>query len=631
MKTEIKKIMERLGTKTQYRSMAAAEVSAVDEEARTARFSISSEEPYERQFGIEVLDHSKGSVRTGRMKNRAPFLCDHNWTKQPGVIEQYSIDEDRKARILTQFGRTALAKDVMLDLVDGIKTKVSVGYIVHEMVLEKEVKDGPNVYRVTDWEPVEVSLVSVPADDTVGLGRSLEDTPQADMEVRNMKDNQNTDAPVVPEVDVKAAQKEARDEERDRVRNILAIGAKFDMNEEAKKAVANGTPLNEFHKEFMDKWEPPKVKDAEIGMSDKDVREFRLMRLVNAMAHPNDRGKQEAAAFEFDCCSVAADKREKAPEGMALPADFILRGLTTQQTRDITAGSGGTGQYLVDDKLMPMIAALENALLLKKMGAQVFTGLQGDVSFPREGAGATAYWVGEASDATESTPTFEQVTMTGKTVGATSDLTRKMLLNSAIDIENWLRGNLMLKLAIEGDRVGIAGSGSAHQPQGILNTTGIGSVALAANGDQVTYAALVKLEGAVAVDNALVGNCKFLTNNVVRQTMRSVPEHATAAPSRWIYESKGSDIGEVLGYECYVTGNVPSDLTKGSASEVCSAAIFGDFSKLYLGYWSGVDINVDTSTFAKAGGVRVVALQDMDVALAHPESFAAIQDILADA
>ena len=146
-----------------------------NEDKRTVELAFSSEEPYERFFGMEVLDHSENAVDMSRMTGGAPFLLGHDHNDQIGVIESARIDDDKIGRAVVRFSKSNRAEEIFQDVLDGIRTKVSVGYAVNDMELAEKGKDGnPDTYRVTKWMPFEASLVSIPADDSVGVGRSTE-------------------------------------------------------------------------------------------------------------------------------------------------------------------------------------------------------------------------------------------------------------------------------------------------------------------------------------------------------------------------------------------------------------------------------------------------------------------------
>jgi HK97 family phage major capsid protein len=195
------------------------------------------------------------------------------------------------------------------------------------------------------------------------------------------------------------------------------------------------------------------------------------------------------------------------------------------------------------------------------------------------------------------------------------------LLQSSIDIESFVRNDLATTLAIEIDRAAIHGSGSSNQPTGILATSGIGDVAGGTNGAAPTYANIVGLETQVAQDNADEGALNFLTNSKVRGKLLQTEKASNTAQFVW------GDNNTMRGYNAAVSNQVSSTLTKGNQS-LSSAIIFGNWNDLLVGMWGGLDIAVDTSTGSASGTVRIVNLQDIDLAVRHAESFAAMKDAL---
>ena len=153
-----------------YRSFEI-ETRGLDPGRREVALSFSSETPVERFFGYEILDHGPGAIKTERMERGLPILLDHDQKRQVGILEKPSIEPDRVGRGIGRFGKSALAMETFRDIQDGIKKYVSVGYNILEMRLESEEK-GTKTYRATSWEPVEVSVVSIPADYSVGIGRN---------------------------------------------------------------------------------------------------------------------------------------------------------------------------------------------------------------------------------------------------------------------------------------------------------------------------------------------------------------------------------------------------------------------------------------------------------------------------
>ena len=265
---------------------------------------------------------------------------------------------------------------------------------------------------------------------------------------------------------------------------------------------------------------------------------------------------------------------------------------------------------------------LRNAMVLDKMGITVLSGLVGQIAIPKQTGGATAYWVAENASPNESQQAFGQVTMSPKTVGGYTDISRKLLLQSSIDVESFVQSDLATTLGLAIQSAAIAGTGANNQPSGILKQV-TPSVIGGANGGAPTFAQMVALETAVAVANADVGTLGYLTNTKVRGRLKTT-ETFTGTNGNPVW---GSD-NTVNGYQAKVTNAVPSNLTKGTANGVCSAAIFGNWADLVIGMWGVLDLLVDPYTNSTSGAVRVVALQDVDIALRNAESFATAVDLL---
>ena len=590
-----------------------------DADARTIALSFASEEPVERWFGLEVLDISPKSMRLGRMQDGAPLLLEHDTRQHIGTLESVDIGADRKARTVARFGKSALAEQAVIDVADGIKRHVSVGYVVHRYVLETKGKDGaPDVYRAVDWEPLEVSLVAVPADPSVGIGRASDDT-EREIPVDGVEPE-----PVIeqePVITVEASEPQVeRKLDMNAVQQILALGqsyAHLGGDVAAREYLAgNAEPqLADFQAKLLERAKAPaQPATADIGMTQKEAQRYSFLRAINAMANPADAKAQAAAAFEREVSDAASAALGKQARGFMV-ANEVLK-------RDLTVGTTTAGGHTVSTDLLAQsfIDLLRNVMALPGLGATMLTGLNGNIAIPRQTGGATAYWVAESGAPTESQQAFDQVTMSPKTVGAFSDISRKLLLQSSIDIESFVRRDLATVLGLAIDLAGINGSGSSNQPTGVLNTSGIGSVAGGTNGLAPTFAHAVALETAVAIANADIGTLGYLTNAAVRGKLKTTEKASSTGQFVWD--------GGLNGYTAKVSNQVPSNLTKGTASGICSAILFGNWADLIIGMWGGLDLMVDPYTGSTSGTVRVVALQDVDVAVRHAESFAAMKDAL---
>lgn len=154
-----------------HRFLQSTEARSLDD--RRVELSFSSEEPVLRSYGYEVLDHSPGAADLSRLAAAAPLLADHDAASQIGVVERAWIDQAaRKGRAVVRFSSSARASEFLVDVRDGIRQNVSFGYTTSEAV-QAGTRDGEPIFRITRWQPFEISIVSVPADVTVGVGRSL--------------------------------------------------------------------------------------------------------------------------------------------------------------------------------------------------------------------------------------------------------------------------------------------------------------------------------------------------------------------------------------------------------------------------------------------------------------------------
>jgi hypothetical protein len=153
------------------RSFNVTRADAVEGDEMRIQVEFSSEEPVSRSFGLEVLDHSPKSVRLARLNDGAPFLLDHrsgDSDAQIGVVEAATVENGRGVAEI-RFSRSARAQEILTDIRDGIRRKISVGYSIHQFDVSRGKGGDPDTYRATDWEPFEVSLVPVPADNSVGV------------------------------------------------------------------------------------------------------------------------------------------------------------------------------------------------------------------------------------------------------------------------------------------------------------------------------------------------------------------------------------------------------------------------------------------------------------------------------
>ena len=570
-----------------------AELTTFDEvEDRIYEFPFSSEFPVARYFGNEILSHEAKAADLSRLNDGAPLLFNHNPDRVIGVVEGARIDsKGRRGYARVRFSRNPFAQEVLSDVKDGVLRNVSFGYSIDKME-----ERGSGDFVATAWAPYEVSIVSVPADKTVGIGRALTPTEPAASAAPSPDPLPSMES-TTPDLAVVRA--EAAEAERSRIAEISALCDKHNMGEMGRQLVESGRSIDEARAAVLDKMnipqEPVNMSAADLGMSEKEARSFSFLRAINYLSNPTDRAAREAAAFEIEASDAAATKLGRQSRGITIPQE-VLR-------RDLNVGAATAGGNLVETMLDSgsFIDLLRNASALDQAGATVLTGLTGNVAIPRQSGAATAYWVAESGSPTESQQTVDQVSLVPRTVAAYTDFSRRLMIQSSIDVENMVRNDLAQVIALKIDAAGLYGTGASNEPLGLKNTTGIGTEDFAA--DAPTFAEVVALESDVATANALLGSPVYLMNAAMRGNLKTTKKDAGSGI--FIMEN-----GEVNGYRGVLSNQVASnDLW------------FGNFADLIIGYFSGLDLMVDPYTHSTSGTVRVIAMQDCDIAIRHPESF----------
>ena len=417
------------------------------------------------------------------------------------------------------------------------------------------------------------------------------------------------------------------------INDILAMAEKHNQLPLAQKMIKEGKSKEEFVCAVLEaKGARPVQVDANIGMEQKEVKRFSMLKAINAMANPQDKRARDAAGLEFEASQAVSDRLKKSPQGFFLPMDVMGAKQDYSTVRaDLLKGTGSAGGYTVQTDLLSasFIEMLVNAMQVKNMGARILDGLVGDVAIPSQTGGATSYWVAENAAPTESQQTFGQVAMTPKSVGAFTDLSRKLIIQSSIGVENLVRMDLALAIALAIDSAALHGPGTGNAPTGIAATAGIGSVAGGTNGLAPTWGNAISLWAAVANANAAFGSTGFLTNTKVigklMQTQKASGTDSTMVINQFPDQSGFTNLA---GARCGVSNQVSSALTKGTSNGVCSAIFYGNWADLIIGQWGAIDVLIDPYTGGAAGTVRVRVLQDVDIAVRHAASFSAMLDAL---
>lgn len=591
----------RFAAKEMHHRSNDIEKGAIDIDSRRANLIVSTEQPVERSFGKEILDHSEKSIDLSFLNSgRAPLLLDHD-PKQPiGKVENVTLDGSaRVLRATVRFGRNGLAKEVFDDVTDfgadgiGIRSNISVGYAVNKME-----RDGEDSYRVNSWTPMEVSLVSIPADVKAGLLRSQEVSAEPQPETIKDEEMKMSDIEIK---EVAAEASSARDKE---VAKILELGAKHQRSDLATKAVAEHKSLDAFRGELLEVIGDKPLENEEVGLTKKEVRHFSVLRAIRAMANPTDRQAQEEARFEIEVSEAAQRATGRTARGIMLPSD-VLR---SWAQRDINT-TDDAGLIAEDFRGGDFVDVLRNASSVMQAGATVLNGLQGSVAIPKKTAASTAGWIAtEGNASSESEATFGQILMSPKVVGSHTQITRLMMQQSSLDIENLIRNDLAQGISLAIDAGALEGSGSSGQPTGIKNTSGINAPTAFAAANP-TFAEVVAMETAVAEDNALLGNLAYILPASMYGALKTTTKDSGSG--QFVVEPDGN----INGYNAIVSNQV-------TAGDL----YFGNFADALIGLYGGLDIVVDPYSNSTGGTVNVTALQTVDVAVRHAVSFAVNND-----
>jgi HK97 family phage major capsid protein len=412
-------------------------------------------------------------------------------------------------------------------------------------------------------------------------------------------------------IDLDQVRAEAAAERSKEVNEMLGLAAKHNQRSFADDAIRQGMTLAQFRGALLDKIADKPLDVADVELTQKEERQYSLINAIRSAQTGRFDG------FEREVSEELAKRYGKEPRGFYVPQSIFKR--------DLTVGTDSAGGFLkpTDHLGGEFIDALRANLVTSSLGARMMQGLKGDVAIPALNAKTAVGFVAENNaPGAEGAPTFRQVTMSPKTLVQYVDISRKLSMQSDPSVEQVIRDDLTRQFAAKIDEVAIEGGGS-NEPTGITQTSGIGSVAIGTNGGAITYAALVDLEKEVAIDNALGGSLAYLTNPKVVGEMRQTSRQASGVEGNFIL----NDSNTILGYNVASTTLVPSDLTKGTSSGVCSAVIFGNFNDLMIGMFGGLDVLVDPYTGSSTGATRIAMYQDVDVAVRHAESFAAILDV----
>jgi hypothetical protein len=575
-------------------------------QSRSITICLSSESKVDRGDYVEVLSHNPGDVDLSRLQNSAPLLVGHNQDDVVGVLERAWLDNDRRCRCIARFGNSEKASEVWGDVQDGIRVHASVGYEhTAELGTTRDPDTGKALVRFA-WLPYEVSLVSCPADLQAGVGRSFSpssgdegdiyyECPECEeviaaADILPSDSHQSSKADYVgfcPRCNARLApEDEADDDAEPRISTVEFTRALRTVQKEKYMTAQN-------------------AKISLMGLSQDDVESFSIVRAIRDILHSGAPTGLEAEV-------LAQGRRDMGSElqgQLFIPMDCIVgAGRSDPLFRDLSS-TGMGGQFVQTTVHTPIIELLRNKMCTQKAGGQILAGLQGNVAIPKQTGSATAQVLSEQATLNKSTQVIAQVALTPHRIGAVTSFSKQLMLQSSVDVESFVRSDLMKVLAIQSDYFVLQGQGGA-EPVGIRYTTGIGSVTFGAT---ATWAKVLEFETGLSLANADVGRMAYVVGPLVKSKWKNLSKVAATNFPCFIWESpKRPDAdGEV---NCYASWSTNQMLN----SEVC----FGNFEESIFALWGGMDCIIDPYTSATEAKVNVVINAFVDHAVRHAASFA---------
>lgn len=625
------------------RLFRAAEVSVETRDAgdgkaeAVVRCTVSSEAPYPRRMwdeeagewvrGYEVLGHAEGEVDFSRMADGL-VVQDTHWGDQIGIIREPEV-RDGKIGGVVEFGCGARAQEIARDAAAGIRRNMSVGYIVREYRKDGKADDGLPVFRVTRWTPYEASFVNVPADTSIGVGRVADTTEGVEAGARAAGNPSAVDEEE-NEMDAKTIAALMAKAERAHMK-AADVSAMVEAGKtEAEIANAIAERACAYAEEVAAKPAQPAPAAKRAAIADADTapaigtgaRKYSLVNVVRAMVAAHDGKIGPDIGFEREVSDELCKRSGRESKG-----GFFVPSAALLGSRAFDKANAAAALVATDTLFGEFIESLVADTVLGAAGVRTVSGLVGDVTIPKSGS-ASAYWISsEGGDATETTPGIGQVSATPHTVGAYTDITRKLLMQSGIGAQTLIADLLREAIARAVETAVFSGSGSSGQPLGLdswsetvgSQTHSIPSVTMTAG--KPTHANLVSFWEKVYAANAAGASMKFIGSPAVKALLCNTMD-VTAVKNGKTGDSEAVVGGVGAGYLCTKDGKVEGyDFLM---SNLCNAKklYFGDWSQIMLAFWSGIDLTVDTASLSKSGGVRIVALQDCDVIVRHRQAFA---------
>jgi HK97 family phage major capsid protein len=353
----------------------------------------------------------------------------------------------------------------------------------------------------------------------------------------------------------------------------------------------------------------------------RDMNKFSFVRFLrntnsNKPLEGIEREMHEEAEVE-----MRAAGQVLSPDSYGIPMALLnARFSPSRQKRAMTAGVDTAGGFSVETSVDGYVEALRERNILLSNGAEMMSGLTGNIQMPRENAVFNPVWEGEVDEDAESQPSYTDVTFSPKRLGGHIDLSNQLLVQNSSSIEARVMSQILKGHAIALDKAGFNGTGTL-QPTGIINDSDVTVIAVGANGGAITDAILLSLEEAVDLANGDLSPAMYAVTPKLRRALKSIKVDDGSGLFLWDRLTN-----TVNSYGAMSTNNLPANLTKGSGTAL-NAMVFGDFSGCSFGQWGGLEILRDPYTQARKGTTRLVLNALNDFHVLQPGNLAACKDL----
>lgn len=559
-------------------------------EVRDAKFyegTIATDTPVLREHGEEeiLVMHPKSiELHT----KEVPLLENHDMNKQIGIVENIRL-VGKKLMGQIRFANDSYSQMLKEDVDDNIRQNLSIGYRILDYVYEGTKK------LVTKFSVHEVSLVPIPADQNAGIGRSMSN---ADYFVRNINLKGKT-----MEKELSRNQKKNLREE---ISEIRALAKRHNMDDLGDDAIDSGMSLNEFRKLILreiDNSEPLSTGKAPMINLRSSDETYSISNAIRGCINPKEKGIEHEISQDYQ-----RNQELKNEHGVIVPTEAILG----QRTMTVGNLAGNVSSISDASKLIPFV---QRTGVYSSMGLTEFAGFSSDVKVPRGTSVATASFLSldGTTDITEGTPTMDSVSFSPTSLGCFTEVSHKLLLQSSVDMDNYLRNLMSESIANKLDLAVLHGSGSSGQPTGMLNATGINTETYSS---AIAYADLANALSTLANDSIPLSSLVWVVNPAEYGSLQVKDKGTDTGNYLLETESNPNDInqvGNMLGYPCYVSDSVPAGEVLLARPQHSALAFFG-----------GLELDVNPYQDFQKGVVGIRAIQDFDFEVLNANSICKI-------